>query len=488
MTVGALSRGARGAGIVMLGQAGRVVLQFVGVLVLSRLLTPKDFGLVAMVAVFIALGDLLRDFGVPTAALQARELTHQQSSNLFWVNSVLGATAAVALAAAAPAIAAFYNEPRLTAVAPAMAIGLLLNGVQAQVQVQLARDMKFGTLAATDIGAQAAGLAVAIGGAASGWGYWALVAQPLTIAVTVLTSRFLLSRWRPSMPRRKRGSARLLRASGEFGLAQLLTFVSNNVDTMVIGARWGASELGYYSRAFQLFVLPRAVMLDALTQVVVPTVNAAVARGERRASDLLLRVQFVLSVLLGWVYLIAALLAEWLVPVVLGDQWGRSIRVFQILCIGGLFSTFGTVSYWTFIVAHKGRQLLYMNLVTRPLAIMLVVLGSFFGIEAVAWSYAAGLALAWPISLIWLHRCAAQNSWSSLWSGARVVVAACVAYLVAGCVRGLVGSLAPLVVCLVLAGVGSLVFFAALAAMPGGLREMREGWTDSKLIIGRGPN
>lgn len=485
MGASVLARGARGGGVVVAGQLVKLIVQLLGVLVLSRLLTPGDFGLVAMVMVFVSLGDLIRDFGMPLAALQARTLSQQQASNVFWVSSALGAATAIVVAALTPVLVLIYGEPQLAYIAPVMATGLLLSGVQAQVQVQLARSMRFIALTVTDLASLTAGLVLAVGAAAAGWGYWALVVQMLSTSLVLLVSRSVVTKWVPLRPRRGHGSGQLFRAGTEFGLAQALTFAANNVDTLVIGTRWGADMLGFYNRAFRLYILPRSGLLDPLTTVVVPTVNAELAAGRRRATDVLLPVQFALSALLTWVYVVSAATADWLIPLVLGAQWQPSVLMYQLLAIGGCFAAFGSVSYWTFILEQQSRQLLHLHLVTKPLAVVLILIAVPFGVDAVALAYSLGLMIAWPINLVWLSKTAGQDSWAFFRVGMRVVGAAGIAFLVSRWALGAVGSSNPWLMIAIGGAVGTVVYVGALAAVPGGRRQMLEAVSAARAVVGR---
>src|SRR5690606_36313262 len=127
-----LAQGARGGAVALAGQVAQLVIQFVGAVVLARLLSPEDFGIFAMLTVFLGIGALIRDFGMPTAALQARNLSEQQASNVFWVTAALSTAVAAVLALASPLIVALYDQPRLGLIAPVMAGVLIVNGLQAQ--------------------------------------------------------------------------------------------------------------------------------------------------------------------------------------------------------------------------------------------------------------------------------------------------------------------------------------------------------------------
>lgn len=472
MVTSAAAHGARGAGFIMLAQAGNMVLQLLGVIVLSRLLTPDDFGLIAIVTVLMGIGGLIRDFGMGTASLQEQSLTQQQASNLFWANTLLsGATAAV-LAGLSPLIAAWFNDDRLTALVLVMAGVLLTTGLQTQYQMRLARQRRFLLLAAVSITSIAAGLAAGIAAALAGWGYWALAVQQAVAALWTLLAYIAATRWVPSRPSRDVGSTAHLRAGTQYGLANLIGYLADNVDTIMIGLRFGPAALGTYNRAFQLFMQPVSAIFIPLTQVVVPTIHRLRAEG-RDPGKVLLSVQSVL-VSAATVGLVAtAVTAEWLIPLLIGDQWGGVVPLVQILAVGGVFKALSQINYWAYVVHKQARELLYSNLVTKPLQIVLIVTGAFLGVEWVAWAYVLGRAISWPINLVWLARTANQPSGAALRNGLRIIGAAGGAALITGFLLHAVGAMSPL--SMVAVGVFALAasYMILFIALPGGLREVR---------------
>lgn len=476
----ALTRGARGGVVTLGGQAGKLVIQFVSIVVLSRLLSPEDFGLIAMVTAFVMFGELIRDFGTSVVGLQRQHLTQQQASNLFWLSLALGAAAAVLLVALTPLVIWLYDEPRLDAVIPALAASVLLNAASAQLQVQLARAMRMPRLVTADLTAQAVGLGLAVVGALAGWEYWSLVAQVLTIALVGLILRWVASGWLPSRPRRGNDNRAMIGDSFAFGLAQFLTYVSQNLDTVTIGARWDAASLGGYTRAFQLLTAPLNSIIGPLTQVVIPTVNRAREEG-RSADSVLLRLQFALGLPVVWLYAMTAAVAAWLIPLALGSEWDAAIPIFQILAVGGAAWTFSRVSYWGFITANLGRPLLYYNLVTKTLASLLILGASFISIEAIAWAVSIGLVVSWPINLIWLAKTAGQDSWRYWWNGVLLVTAAALGFVTAWGTSTALGSWEPSLSSIVGVIAGTVLYLGVIATF----RTGRDGLRGVRRVLGK---
>ncbi|MGW8481873.1 lipopolysaccharide biosynthesis protein [Microbacterium sp. NPDC055903] len=466
----ALARGARGAGITIAGQALKVGIQFASVIVVSRLLSPDDIGLIAMVAVFVSFGEMLRDLGMTTVGLQRKDLGEQQASNLFWINTGLGLLTGAALAACAGLIVALYGDERLWWVAPALAPALLLNGMTAQLRVNLARRMKYTALVGADVVPQLINLVATILFALLGFEYWSIVIGTVSSALAALIIAWGAARWRPLRPRRDHESKQLVSDGAAFGLATFLTFLAQNVDTVVIGMRWGSADVGLYSRSYQLLSLPVGRLMGPLTQVVVPTTNAATKEG-RGVDEVLLRLQFGLGLLVVGVFALAGGGAQWLIPMLLGPEWVGAVPLFQAMSVGGFFWVLSFVSYWRFILDNKGLQLAFYNLVTKMLTVVAIIVASLFSIQAVAWSVAIALAVSWPINLIWLRRISGQPIWPYLRNGLGLVVPASIVLVL--CAWGTEHVVSNGWAALGMLAAGLLVFVALVMAVPGQWRMTR---------------
>ncbi|MBO0594578.1 lipopolysaccharide biosynthesis protein [Nesterenkonia sp. E16_10] len=447
-------------------------LQLVGAIVLARLLNPDAYGLIAMVTVLMGLGALIRDFGMGTASLQERDLSNSQASNLFWVSAALSVGSALLLGLAAPIVAAMFGDDRLTGLVPVMAVVLLLTGLQTQHQMRLARQMRFTAMVVASVTSILVGILVGIAGALLGLGYWALAMQQGATALWMVVALLVLTRWIPSLPVRGAGSRKHVHAGAEYGLANMLGYAADNADTLMIGIRFDAIALGNYNRAFQLFMQPITGVFGPLIRVVVPTVNRATASGGD-PHRMLLRVQSSLVGLATWALLVTAAVADWLIPLLLGDQWNALVPLLQILALGGVFKALSQINYWAYVISKQSRQLFYSNLVTKPIQISLVVIAAFFGVEWVAWAYVAGRAISWPINLVWLARTAGQPPTAALINGLRILVAAVVAYAVTRILLGLMPAMTDFSMTLSGVLMASVLFFAAFLASPGGAKETK---------------
>jgi len=393
----------RGAVVTLGAQGVRIAVQLLGIVLLSRLLTPADFGVTTMVIAIVGVGEILRDFGLSSAAIQAKTLTAGQRANLFWINTGIGAALTGVVAALAFPIAAFYDDDRLVAVTLALAPTFLLNGMATQFRADLNRHLRLGALAGVEVGAQAVALGSALALAAFGFGYWALVAQQvLQVALQIIVLP-LVAGWLPGLPRRGEEMRSFFQFGGPLVIAQVLVYSSRNVDSLIIGRLFGPASLGFYNRAFQLMLLPLNQINAPSTRVALPTLSR-LREDPPRYGEFLIFGQIAMLNLVSFVLAICVAQAPAIIGIALGSQWAPSVSLFQILAVAGFFQAAGFATYWVVLSLGRTKRQLWYTLITRPLVIGIIVVGAIWGVEGVAIAYAVGNALLWPMSVFWLVR------------------------------------------------------------------------------------
>lgn len=411
----------RGAAVTLVGQGARIVLLLAGVVVLARLLSPQDYGLLAMVMAVTGIAEVVRDFGLGSAAVQARTLSRGQRTNLFWLSAGIGLALGLVVLATSPLLAAFYDEPRLQGVAALLSVTFVLNGLMTQYKADLQRRLRFGWLTGLELGGQAVGLATAVALAAGGAGYWALVAQQVVQLAAQLVVLLVVCRWLPGRWARDEPVRPFVRFGANLVGGQMLAHASNNVDSVVIGSTLGPGPLGLYNRAFQLLVLPLYQINAPVTRVALPVLSRLVDDPPRYRHYLLTGQTAMLN-LVSAILAFAAAQAPAVVLVALGPRWLETAGLFQVLAIAGFFTMAGYACYWVYLSQGLTRQHLQLSLVTRPVQIALVIGGAHWGLYGVAWAYAAAVLLQWPANLWWLRRVSdapVQQIWRN---GARTVL------------------------------------------------------------------
>lgn len=397
----------RGATVTVLSQGGKFVLLLASTAVLSRLLRPADFGLMAIVVSIVAFGELFRDLGLSLAAVRATDLSPAQRINLFWMNLALGLVCAVVLFFTAPLIASVFSDPRLTDVLRAVAPVFVLSGATAQFRAEINRSMRFGRLALVDLIPAFAGLAAAIAVALMTGSYWALVLQQLVIAVIGGVLSCAWGGFRLGVPRRAPMGQLVSFGAGLFG-TQLMAYAARNADTILIGAFLGARPLGFYSRAYQLVMAPLTQVQAPLTRVAVP-VLARAWNDREQFSRFLVRGQMYSGVVVAVLYAALAGLSTQVVAVLLGDQWGPSVPLFAALCAGGVFRALAQVNFWAFVASGRTTSQFRLYLVTQPLIVAMMAIGLIWGVLGVAIGHAVGYLIAWVVSTFWAGRALELN-------------------------------------------------------------------------------
>ena len=394
----------RGGVARLCAQVATLLLRVGALALLARLLGPKDFGLVGMVTAFTGVLAWFRDFGLSSAAIQRTIVTEEQISTLFWINILFGALLALVAVAMAPAIAAFYGDPRLFGVTTVVALGFLFNGAGVQHSALLQRQMRFTALAVISVVSLIVGTAIAIGGAEAGYGYWALVAMSVTSPLIATLGFWLSTGWIPSMPKKRAGIRSMMHFGGTLTLNGLIAYVAYNADKVMIGRFWGADAIGIYGRAYQLVNIPTDNLNSAVGEVAFSALSRLQDDPIRFKSYFLKGFSLVLGLGLP-VTIACALFADDVVFVLLGPKWTDAVAIVRLLAptivIFAIINPLGWLIYSIGLVARS----LKIALVFAPLMITGCVIGLPYGPKGVAFAYSAVMTL-WVIPhILWcVHR------------------------------------------------------------------------------------
>jgi O-antigen/teichoic acid export membrane protein len=377
----------RGVALTMGGLWGRALLQMISTVVLARLLTPADFGLLAMVGAVMGIAELVRDFGMTGAIIQAQKLDDRVWKSLLWLSAAIGLVLSVVVALCAPLIAALYNEPRLVQITLLMAPGVFLSGLVMPLQALATKQLKFGTLALLDVSTMAAGVVAGVVTALLGWGFWALVMMAGTQFVVRLVVLWWVVRPKWGRPRIVREAWTLVGTGGSIFGAELLGYAEKNVDNIIIGAQLGPAALGQYTRAYALFLLPLQQMNGPLGRVALPVLSTLRDDGDRYRRYIS-SAALVIGYLTLPTYAVAAGVAQPLVQLLLGPGWEVAATVFALLAIAGFAQAVGRLRTWLYISLGRSHRQFVYDLVARPI----VIAGYFFGLW---WGGLEGLVITY---------------------------------------------------------------------------------------------
>jgi O-antigen/teichoic acid export membrane protein len=388
-------RSVRGGALTLASQGTQFVLQSVATVVLARLLTPADFGLVAMVTAITGLGQAFADLGLSEATIQQPEINHEQVSTLFWINVGIGLGLTSITVSLAPVLAWFYREPRLTAIALVVAFTFLIGGLRVQHDALIRRQMRFKALAVRDIFSYAVAVPTAIAVAWRGGGYWAIVALPMTLNFFQMTLSWVMARWIPGLPRRSAKVRPLIRFGGGVAASYLITNMYRSADSVLIGWYWGAGPLGLYSRALNLLMLPVRQLGAPARSVAVPTFSRVSADGERLARYYLQTANLIMWItapIFGFLFVAAVPI----IVITLGKRWIEAAPIFQVLAIFALGQLLLDSTNWLFVSRGQSRRLFKLSTAICLVTVASYAIGLPFGAKGVALSGSIALLLIFP--------------------------------------------------------------------------------------------
>jgi O-antigen/teichoic acid export membrane protein len=390
----------RGGFARMCAQAASLLLRLGSLMVLARLLGPKDFGLVGMVTAFTGVLELFRDFGLSSATVQRTTVTDEQLSTLFWINILVGGLLGLLVAAISPAIATFYHEPRLVGVTIVLAAGFLFNAAGVQHSALLQRQMRFTALAVISVASLLLGTAIAIVGAMASYGYWALVAMTVALPLTNTIGLWITTAWVPGMPHRRTGIRSMMRFGGTITLNGLIVYIASNFEKVLLGRFWGVDAIGIYGRAYQLINIPTANLNSTVGEVAFSALSRIQGDPSRLKNYFLKGYSLVLALTLP-ATIACALFADDLVFVLLGPKWKDAAPIFRLLAPTILvFAIANPLSWLLTSIGLVGRNL-KAALVIAPCMIGGYLLGLPYGPKGVAFAYSAALTLCLLPLIAW---------------------------------------------------------------------------------------
>ena len=410
-------RSVRGGFATVSAQGLKFVIQTATMMVLARLLSPQDFGLQGMVVVVIGFLGLFRDAGLGMATVQRLEVTHEQTSTLFWINVAVGAILATLCAALAPVLVGFYHEPRLYWVAVVSGATFMFSGLAAQHQALLQRDMRFVTQAKIDVLSLAVGSGTGVVMALLGCRYWSLVGMAMAISIVGAAAIWLAVPWVPGPPRRRSGIRSMLHFGGLATCNSFVVFLAWNAEKLLLGRFWGADALGLYGRAYQLVTLPVQQLNTAVTGVAFPALSRIQHDAERLARSFLRGYSLLISSTIP-ITITCALFAEEIVGIVLGAKWMAAAPIFRLLApVAFVFAVANPLSWLVSSTGRIGRAL-SITTATTPLVILGVVLGLSHGPKGVALGYSSALTLLLIPIAAW-SKLDTGITWLDLWGATK---------------------------------------------------------------------
>jgi PST family polysaccharide transporter len=364
-------------------------LNFVIGVIMARLLSPEEFGLVGMVLIFSGLASIIVDQGMGAAIIQKDDIEPRHLDSIFCLNVIFGVLIAALLSAASPLIAAFYHEPVLRPLTVMISLNYLISSFSVVPTALLAKQIDFKRLALIDTVAVLGSGAVGIGLALSGLGVWSLVWQALVLAAMTAFLLMVMSTWRPRLRIDARAVKDIAGYSTHLLGFNVMNYFERNTDNFLIGKFIGAAPLGIYSRAYQLMLFPVTQVSWVISRVMFPALSSIkddlvkVKRVYLRAIQAIAFMTFPLMIGL-------IVVSRSFVLGALGEKWIATVEILEILCIVGLIQSITTTTGWIFNSQGRTDLQFRWGFLFSGVTVLSFIIGLRWGIRGVAICYLIG--------------------------------------------------------------------------------------------------
>lgn len=388
-------------------------IQFVMTIVLARLLSPDDYGIIAMPAIFLAIAQVLIDSGFANALIRKPDLNDNDLSTAFYFNIIVGLVAYLALFFASPLIADFFNTPILSPLLKVTALVVLINSFGIVQQALMTKKFDFRTQAIITVSSTFLSGAGGIWMAYHGYGVWALVFQQVSASVLGVVLLWALGHWRPL----KIWSKDSFRYLWDFGskviVIGLMDTIYNNVYSFVIGKKYNAVDLGNYTRAQHFADLPINNINGIMQKVTLPLLSE-IQNDDARLSTIYLKLIEMTSLIILPLMFGLTAMASPIVLVLLGKEWEGCIIIFQILCVARLWTPFNAINLN--LLKVKGRTDLFLRIEIVKKIVITIVLGLTFyrGVNFLVGGFAVCTFLAFFINTYYTKRLIGVSFWKQI--------------------------------------------------------------------------
>jgi O-antigen/teichoic acid export membrane protein len=440
---------------------------------LTHLLSPTDYGVAAMAFVAASLAGVLVDPSLGQVLVQRPAITEDDRSTAFWTTLGVGALFTIGGVALSGVVAGWFGEPQVQGLFLALSLGFVIGAAGVTQTALLTRELAFRSLEIRQIVATLIGSVFALAIGLAGLGPWAIIGNSLAYTVSCTVMVWFLTPWRPRLIY----AIGSLRSMGGFSsklfVTRILGWANGYADNLLVGRYLGPADLGAYSLAFSVCVVPLVDIARPIEQLMGPTF--AKINDPERLERVWLHSKRLACAMLAPGFLALIIAAPDLVPVVFGEKWQSAVVPLQLLCLGGVAVALTALNGSFLYSQGKGGTLLHLNVAFTVVTVVGFVVGLHWGIVGVAASYAVTRWLIVPLNMVMVTRAVGINFWKTMGAGGLVLLLAVAATVGEFAVRqALIAGGVPAFARLVVESAAFLVFYLALlrVAAPAVLSEI----------------
>ncbi len=397
------SKSVKGGINTVMSQMASFGLSMASTVLLARMLEPDNFGVVAMVTAFTGFATIFKDLGLSIAVVQRETIDQREVSSLFWLNVIISLIIALLVLAAGPLLVAFYEEPRILPLTWLFAASIFIAGLSLQHGALLKRQMQFLRLSYIQVGAMAISVVFSLSLALLDYGIWAVAAVTVSQPIFASILLWIFCDWRPAFILDWQRSKDFLSFGTRITGFDMINYFSRNTDKMLIGRYVGSAALGFYSKAYQLLMLPISQLRDPLNSVALPALSKL--RGEgTKYRDFYKRYLFLFSFFYMPIVVGLGVYAKEFIFIMLGPGWEETATLFQLLAIASLVQPAASTKGVVMISMGMTRKYLRWGIIYATWTVSGFVVGINWGMYGVAMAYIiTDLSILIP-SLIWCFK------------------------------------------------------------------------------------
>lgn len=374
----------------------RILLQFGINIILARLLTPNDYGLLAMVVVFTSFVALFQDLGLSAALIQRSDISEEYLSSCFWVNVCFGFILTVLLAISAPFIAFFYNNNLLINIVKALSVTFLISSLGTIQSILFIKNLEFRLVALIEICSVSLSGLTAVLLAYHGLGVWSLVWKEILSGLLSLVFLWKLSSWKPKFIFKWDKVRELLGFGLNLTGFSFVNYFSRNFDNLLIGKLLGSIPLGFYNFAYQILLFPLSNISNIMGTVMYPSLSA-IKDDKNKVKNTYINATKYISLITFPLMIGTSIVIQQLITVIFGFQWINSTFLVQILALVGLFQSVANPTGWIYMSQGRTDIMFKWGLVSAFVSATAFIVGIRWGIEGVAIAYSlSSLLLFYP--------------------------------------------------------------------------------------------
>ena len=401
------------------GQQG---VQLVVSIIIARLLEPKDFGVLGMLALFMALAQSVIDSGLGQALIQKQDAGSTDESTVFWFNLAIGATMAVVFFVVAPWIAVFYETPLLKSITRVFSLNLIINSFAIVQNALLVKELAFKLrMKAVLVSVVVSGL-VGMLLAWAGWGVWALVALNLIGNLVRTVGLWVIHPWRP----RLEFSMTSLRALWKFGSRMLFSGLLNtffqNIYLVIIGKLYSATELGFYERGKKLMMLTSQSLSQMVAQVSFPVLSKMQGDVDRMRHGFMKALQTTMFATVPMMTGLAVVASDFIV-VLLGEQWAPCVPYLKIMCISNAFFPIHMLNLQVLLALGRSDLFFRVEVMKKVITVVSILITFRYGVIGLLWGQVVGSFVCQGINTYYVKKLLGCGWFSQLTGVWRIILA-----------------------------------------------------------------